>query len=181
MVSAKTMLVDRHRSNNRLREKTCSIVVCTWFSFWYSVHLKHVSCHFRPQCRALRYTRNCQCVFSQPVLQIGLQRDRRQNNFLAQLLQVKDPSSNSNIQEEFHNKPCWPLWKGRCLRWFMFCLGTLCSIWHIWSCSSNWPPWALGCFSGSALSWLDSLYDEAWLVGFRELSLLVSLEGCFIL
>lgn len=64
--------------------------------------------------------------------------------------------------------PGWPPLNSRCWRWFMLCLGTLCGIWHIWSCSSNWPPWALGCFSGSAMSWLDSLYDVARLVGFGE-------------
>lgn len=45
-----------------------------------------------------------------------------------------------------HHRAEWPPSDSRRWRWFIPCLGTLCSIWHIWSCSSNWPPWALGTF-----------------------------------
>lgn len=60
---------------------------------------------------------------------------------------------------------------------FRLCLGTLCSIWHIWSCSSNWLPWAAGRFSSSALSWFDSLWEETRLVCFGELEFLGLTRG----
>lgn len=74
------------------------------------------------------------------------------------------------LWSNFITSPGWPPWNSRCSRRLVLSLGTLYSIWHIWSCSFNWPPWALGGFYGSALSRLDSLGDVERLVLFGELS-----------